>query len=173
MPAPRLIALVAVASVVGFGCSDDEGPPPATGDERTFCTELRRSIEEGVTVLDATAPVPSDQTAAALGRLAELAPAEVGEEVRLVADTFTAVQEVLATSPPGDPETAGRLEALDLDEGAIAEAQAAIGDYAVEACGVDLRAVNDAAVTTTVPPTTVPGTTVPPATTVPTATTVS
>jgi len=170
------LVLVLVAFAVGTtACSDDaEDPAEATGTRETFCSELRVVVEDDLTIFDPLQPAGPDDTEAATARLADAAPAEVAEEMRLLADTFAEVTAVLDAVDPSDPEAAEQIEALDIDEGEIAAAQAAVSGYALDECGIDLAAINSASVTTLPPtPTTVPGTTLPATTVPPTATVVT
>ena len=180
MRLPRLVLLL-VAFGAGFtACTDDaDAPEEATGTREAFCTELRVVIEGDLTIFDPVQPAGPDDTAAATARLADAAPAEVAEEMRLLADTFAEVTAVLDRVDPSDPGAAEQIEALDIDEDQIAAAQTAVTGYALDECGIDLAAINAASVTTVPPsgstsPTTVPGTvpstTVPPAATVVTTT---
>lgn len=175
----RLPRLVLVLVAVGAGitaCSDDaEDPVEVTGSREAFCTELRVVVEGDLTIFDPLQPAGPDDTAAATARLADAAPAEVAEEMRLLADTFAAVTAVLEEVDPADPAAADQIEALAIDEDEIAAAQAAVAAYALDECLIDLAAINDASVTTlpSTSPTTVPGTTVPPTTVPPTATVVT
>jgi hypothetical protein len=168
----RLAPLVLAAGLVvgGAACSDDEPEaPPATGTEDAFCGELRTAIIEHSTIFDPLAPTSPADTEAATAALADAAPAEVAEPMRLLADTFAAVADVLDRFDPSEPEAAQAIEDLDLDQVAIGDAQAAVLAYARDTCGIDLEAINAASVTTTTVaatvPTTVPGTV--PATTSP------
>lgn len=165
MPRPRALALLLAAVVVVAGCSDDEAEPASpAGSREAFCAELRASIEDHLTIFDPTSPVSPDQTGAALDRLAAAAPPALAESVARLAEAFSDVAAALGGTDPSDPQARAALEALDLDEDAIAAAQADVEAYAVERCSIDLEAVNQASV-----PTTVPGTSLPPAaaTTVP------
>jgi hypothetical protein len=165
---PLALAVGLVASGAA-GCSDDAEAPPVTGTEEAFCTELRTAVTEHVTIFDPLAPTSADDTRAATARLADAAPAEVAEDMGLLADTFADVADVLDEHDPGDPDAAAALEDLDIDEVAIADAQEAVSAYSLDACGVDLAAINSASVTatsqpaaTTLPPPTSTVTTVPP-----------
>ena len=172
MRLPRLVLLL-VAFGAGFtACADDaDAPEEATGTREAFCTELRVVIEGDLTIFDPVQPDGPDDTAAATARLADAAPAEVAEEMRLLADTFAEVTAVLDRVDPSDPGAAEQIEALDIDEDQIAAAQTAVTGYALNECGIDLAAINAASVTTvpttttpgTVSPTTLPPTTLPPA----------
>jgi len=177
----RLLRLVLVPVAVAVGitaCSDDaDDPAEVTGTRDAFCTELRVVVEGDLTIFDPLQPAGPDDTEAATARLADAAPAEVAEEMRLLADTFAEVTTVLDEVDPSDPAAAEQIEALDIDEDEIAAAQAAVTGYALDECGIDLAAINAASVTTVPPtdpttPTTVPGT-VPPTTVPPTATLVT
>jgi len=160
------LALVLGLAVIGVtACSDDAEAPPVTGSEAAFCEELRAAVTDHVTIFDPLQPTTADDTEAATARLADAAPAEVSDPMRLLADTFAEVAAVLDRYGATDPEAATALEELDIDQAAITEAQEAVSAYAVDACGIDLEAMNAASVTTS---TSVPGTTVPPATTAPT-----
>jgi hypothetical protein len=170
----RLAPLALAVGVLVPGavaCSDDaEDPPPATGTEDAFCRELRTTVVEHDTIFDPLQPTTAEETQAATARLADAAPAEVAEPMRLLADTFADVAGVLEEHDPSDPETPEALAELGIDEDAIADAQEAVSTYALEVCGIDLDAINAASVTTTpaaptattVPSTTLPATTVPP-----------
>jgi hypothetical protein len=168
------LTLATLAALVGLaGCSDDAEEPAANGSRDEFCAELRAAVEADLTVFDPLQPASPDQTRAAMARLADAAPDTIATEVRLLADAFAAVTEVLDEFDPADPEAVEELEALDLDEEEIAEAQDAVNAYARDECGIDLAAINAASVSTTtsttapvstVPPTTVPATTTPPTT---------
>jgi len=159
--APLALALgLAVIGVVG--CSDDAEAPPSTGSEEAFCEELRATITDHVTIFDPLQPTSAEDTEAATARLADLAPAEVSESMRLLADTFAEVAAVLDEHEPTDPAAATALEELDIDQAAITEAQEAVTSYALTSCGIDLEAMNAASVTTT---SSVPTTTSPPAST--------
>jgi hypothetical protein len=169
-PLALAVGLVASGAV---GCSDDAEAPPATGSEEAFCTELRTAVTNHVTIFDPLTPTSAEDTRQATADLADAAPAEVAEDMGLLADTFAAVADVLDEHDAGDPEAVTALEALDIDEVAITDAQEAVSAYALDACGVDLAAINAASVTTvpgstTPPPPTTTATTVPPvATTAP------
>jgi hypothetical protein len=158
------LALV-VALVVGAGaCSDDDGAdaPPATGSQEDFCAALRTAITEHTTIFDPIAPASPGETSEATAQLAAAAPAEIADDMRLLADSFAEVAEVLERYEPSDPEASQAIEDLDLDEPAIADAQDQVSGYATDTCGIDIEAINAASVTTT---SGVPTTTVPPATT--------
>ena len=164
--------LVAVSLLVGAtACSDDTDEEASAGSRDEFCAELRTVIEEGLTIFDPEHPVSSEETQAATRRLADAAPAEVQAAMRLLADTFVAVTEVLDELSPSHPETAERLAALDIDPTEVATSQEEVTGYALDECRIDLEAINAASVTTattpgtgptTVAPSTVPPTTVPP-----------
>jgi len=166
----RLLWLVLVLGAITVGitaCSDDgDSPNEVTGTREAFCTELRVVIEGDLTIFDPLQPAGPDDTEAATARLADAAPAEVAEAMRLLADTFAAVATVLDEVDPSDPEAADQITALEIDEDEIGAAQAAVTGYALDECGIDLAAINAASVTT-VPQATVPGT-VPPSTVPPT-----
>ena len=162
------IGLLALGVV---GCSDDAEAPPVTGTEEVFCAELRTAVTDDLTIFDPLAPTSPEETRDATERLADAAPGAIAEDMRLLADTFAAVTEVLDEHEPTDPELAEALADLDIDEVAVADAQEAVSTYALDTCGVDLEAINEASVSTTttslVPPTTLPpstttATTVPP-----------
>jgi hypothetical protein len=154
-----------VAALALTGCSDDAEPPPSTGTREAFCLELRASVEQNLTVFDPEDPATPEQTRDALERLAAAAPPAVAADVQMLAGAFAAVADALAEIDPGDPDAAARLDELELDEAAITRAQEAVNAYVLEACGVDLEALNAASVPTTVPVTTAPPTTLAPATT--------
>ncbi len=170
------LALGSVLLALGaVGCSDDDAEaPPVTGTEEAFCAELRTAVTNHVTIFDPLAPTSAEDTRDATDRLATAAPTDIAEPMRLLADTFAAVTEVLDEHEPTDPDLAAALEDLDIDEAAIADAQAAVSAYALDACGIDLDAINDASVTTTtslstpttLPPATTTATPVPPVETV-------
>lgn len=172
----RLLRLILVLVAVGAGitaCSDDtDAPDEVAGTREAFCTELRVAVQEDQTIFDPLQPAGPDDTEAATARLADAAPAEVAEAMRLLADTFADVTAVLDQVDPSDPAAAEQIEALGIDQDEITAAQAAVTGYALDACGIDLAAINAASVTTVPPaaPSTVPGTV--PATTLPPADTV-
>ena len=148
----RALTLFVVALAALGGCSDDEAEPaPGTGSREAFCAELRASLEDHLTVFDPTSPVSPAETSATLDRLAAAAPPPLADPVALLADSFSDVAAALGSTDPGSPAAREALEALDLDEDAIADAQAAVEAYAVEQCSIDLEAVNQASVPTTVP----------------------
>ena len=173
----RLGRLVLVAAlVVGAGaCSDDDAADDAetTGSEADFCAALRTAITEDSTIFDPLQPTSPAETATATGELADAAPAEIADAMRLLADSFAEVAGVLEEHDASDPETAQAIEDLELDQGAITDAQAEVSAYARDTCGIDIEAINAASVTTTtgvvttVPPATtaLPTTTVPPVST--------
>jgi hypothetical protein len=170
--APLLLAAGLLAGGTS-GCSDDAEPepPPVTGTEEAFCVELRTAITEDSTIFDPLQPASPEDTEAATAALADAAPAEVAEPMRLLADTFAAVAGVLEAHDPADPEAAQAIEDLDLDQEAIGSAQATVLTYARDTCSIDVEAINAASVTTTTgvvttlpPATTAPATTAPPVT---------
>jgi hypothetical protein len=165
-----LLVLVAIAAATN-ACSDDGGTASPTGTREAFCTELRAVVEADLTIFDPLHPAGPDDTETATTRLADAAPAEVADDMRLLADTFAAVTAVLDEVDPSDPARAERIEALDIDDEEIAAAQAAVTGFALAQCRIDLAAINAASVTTsstetTTVPGTVPPTTLPPATVV-------
>jgi hypothetical protein len=164
MRSARLVLVLAVL-VGSAACSDDTDPPPAAGSRDRFCAELRDAVEADLTVFDPLRPASREDTEAATARLADAAPRRIAAAMRLLADSFASVSEVLDEVEPSDPRAAELLEGLDLDLDEISAAQAAVTDYARSACQIDLAALNAASVPTTT--STVPGTTVPPATTLP------
>ena len=171
----RLVLVVALVGGLG-ACSDDDtaDPPPATGTDDDFCTALRTAITEDTTIFDPLQPTSAGETEEATAELAAAAPAEIGDAMRLLAESFAQVAEVLEQFEPSDPEAAQAIEDLELDEASIAEAQHTVSGYALETCGIDIEAINAASVTPTTgpPPTTVPpATTLAPTTTVPPVTT--
>jgi hypothetical protein len=136
------------------------GRPPA----RTT-TALRTAISEHTTIFDPLQPASPGETADATAALAAAAPVEIVDAMRLLADSFAQVAEVLAAHDPSDPEATQAIEDLELDEAAITDAQGEVSAYARDTCGIDIEAINAASVTTTtgVPTsTTLPGTTLPP-----------
>ena len=158
-----LLVLVAIAAATN-ACSDDGGTGSSTGTREAFCTELRAVVEGDLTIFDPLHPAGPDDTETATARLADAAPAEVADDMRLLADTFAAVNGVLDEVDPSDPTGAERIEALDIDDQEIAAAQAAVSGYSLAQCRIDLAAINAASVTSSsTPGTTVPGT-VPPTT---------
>ena len=162
----RLVLVVALVAGAG-ACSDDDSadPPPATGTDEDFCTALRTAITEDTTIFDPLQPTSPGETEDATDRLAAAAPPEIADAMRLLADSFAQVAEVLAEHDPSDPEAAQAIADLELDEVAITEAQGEVSTYARDTCGIDIEAINAASVTTTtgVPTsTTLPGTTLPP-----------
>jgi hypothetical protein len=168
VPPPRLV-LVALVVVMVTGCSDDSDQPEVVGSKHAFCAELRAAVQQSLTVFDPVDPVTPGETTEELARLADAAPPALADDVRLLADAFAGVSEVLAEIDPSDPEAADRLAELDLDQDAIASAQEAVTAYARDDCGINLQAINDASVPTTAPPATLPPTTtVPPTTVLPT-----
>ncbi len=165
------LVLVAIAAATS-GCSDDGGTGSATGTREAFCTELRAVVEADLTIFDPLHPAGPDDTETATARLADAAPAEVADDMRLLADTFAEVTAVLDEVDPSDPAGAERIQALDIDDEEIAAAQAAVTGYSLAECRIDLAAINAASVpTSSTPSTTLPGT-VPP-TTLPPATVVT
>jgi hypothetical protein len=165
------LVLVAIAAATS-GCSDDGGTGSATGTREAFCTELRAVVEADLTIFDPLHPAGPDDTETATARLADAAPAEVADHMRLLADTFAEVTAVLDEVDPSDPAGAERIQALDIDDEEIAAAQAAVTGYSLAECRIDLAAINAASVpTSSTPSTTLPGT-VPP-TTLPPATVVT
>lgn len=165
------LVLVAIAAATS-GCSDGGGTGSATGTREAFCTELRAVVEADLTIFDPLHPAGPDDTETATARLADAAPAEVADDMRLLADTFAEVTAVLDEVDPSDPAGAERIQALDIDDEEIAAAQAAVTGYSLAECRIDLAAINAASVpTSSTPSTTLPGT-VPP-TTLPPATVVT
>jgi hypothetical protein len=166
----RRLALLVVGLGAVVGCADDGGPDDGGGSRDAFCAELRTAVEADLTVFDPLQPVSPEDTRAAMTRLAAAAPPAIASEVQLLAESFTAVTEVLDQVDLADPEAAAQIEALELDPEEIAAAQDAVAAYALEECGINLAAINAASVPTTtptgttVPATSVPATTVPPTT---------
>lgn len=168
MRTPGRLAVAALLLLTPLACSDDggdDGAGPDPGSRDAFCAELRAVVESGLTVFDPLQPTSPDDSADALDRLADAAPAAIAEDMRLLADEFAAIADLLAEVDPSDPEAAARLEELGIDPAASDAASAAVTDYARAECGIDLAALNAAsASTTTPPPTTIAATTVPPTT---------
>jgi hypothetical protein len=164
----RAAVALAVLLAGAAACTDDDGGdagPPATGTDTEFCTALRTAITEDTTIFDPLQPTTAADTEHATAQLAEAAPAEIADAMRLLADSFAQVAEVLAAHDPSDPEATQAIEDLELDEAAITDAQGEVSAYARDTCGIDIEAINAASVTTTtgVPTsTTLPGTTLPP-----------
>jgi hypothetical protein len=162
------LALVVALVVGAAACSDDDSAddaPPVTGTEDDFCAALRTAISEHTTIFDPLQPASPGETADATAALAAAAPVEIVDAMRLLADSFAQVAEVLAAHDPSDPEATQAIEDLELDEAAITDAQGEVSAYARDTCGIDIEAINAASVTTTtgVPTsTTLPGTTLPP-----------
>lgn len=164
----RRLLLTLVVVVGAAACSDDAGETVGAGSRDAFCTELRAAIEADLTVFDPMQPASTEDTRAAMARLAEAAPAAVSDEVHLLSATFTAVTEVLDDVDADEPEAADRIEALAIDQDAVAAAQQTVSAYALDECRIDLAAINAASVstpptsttavtaTTTVTPTTLP-----------------
>jgi hypothetical protein len=168
MRSPRLLLALTLLVGTGAACSDE---PAATGTRHEFCAELRAVVEAHLTVFDPLQPVSTDDTRDATDRLAAAAPEAVAPDMALLADTFAAVVDVLDRVDPSDPAAAERVAALDIDQDEITAAQAAVSDYALDHCRIDLAAINAASVpttTTTGPTTGVTGTTVAPTTVAPT-----
>jgi hypothetical protein len=163
----RAAVTLAVLLAGAAACTDDDGGdagPPATGTDTEFCTALRTAITEDTTIFDPLQPTTAADTEHATAQLAEAAPAEIADAMRLLADSFAQVADVLDRFEPTDPEAAQAIEDLDLDLPAITTAQQEVSGYATETCGIDIEAINAASVTTTtgVPTTTIPSTTLPP-----------
>ena len=175
-----LPVLFLAVALTAAACSDDEPEaPPVTGSEEAFCAELRTVVTEDSTVFDPLAPATPADTEAATAALADAAPDAVAEPMRLLADSFAAVADVLERFDASDPQAATAIEALDLDGAEIAAAQAEVLGYARDTCGIDIEAINAASVPSTTvavtpPPSTVPSTSVPgstaPVTTLPATT---
>jgi hypothetical protein len=163
----RAAVALAVLLAGAAACTDDDGGdagPPATGTDTEFCTALRTAITEDTTIFDPLQPTTAADTEHATAQLAEAAPAEIADAMRLLADSFAQVADVLDRFEPTDPEAAQAIEDLDLDLPAITTAQQEVSGYATETCGIDIEAINAASVTTTTgaPTTTIPSTTLSP-----------
>lgn len=162
----------AVACTDDGGGDDGDDAPSVTGTDEAFCNELRTAISENSTIFDPLQPTTPDQTEAATASLADAAPEPIAEAMRLLADAFGQVAEVLAEHDASDPETVQAIEDLGLDQAALTDAQRQVSDYAVQVCGIDIEAINAASVTTTTtvtppePPATVAPATIAPTTTV-------
>lgn len=155
-------ATVTVVLVLGAAaCGDDRKP-----DQEAFCTELRQSIDQNITVFDPQDPADPDEAVATLRMLADLAPDDIRPDVVVLRDAFVALADAIAELDLDDPDAAAELADVELDEARIAEAQTAMAAYGRDPCRIPLLNGPDS-VTTTVPVTTVPAPTVPATTVAP------
>jgi hypothetical protein len=109
-------------------------------DDEAFCDVLGESTALANAFTDPTTdPAEVDESFVRLadlfGRLAELAPEEVRDDVALVADAIIAVN----TAPTDDPDALS--EALDVAMSPeVAKATEVVGRYGVEVCGMTAEA---------------------------------
>jgi hypothetical protein len=129
-------------------------------DQDAFCTELRQSIDQNVTVFDPQDPADPEEATATLDELAALAPEEIGPDVVVLRDVFADLADAIAEIDLQDPAAADTLAGVELDEERIAAAQSSMVAYARNTCRIPLLNGPASATTTTSIPT--PTTTTPP-----------
>ena len=128
----KLYAVAALACLAGLpaltACGGDSAAA-ARNDSTAFCAQLSDTIEQADAFGDPT--TDTAHVADAFDHLADLAPAEISADVRIVADAMT----TLAQAPTDDP---GALsDALDLVlSPEVPSATERVGAYAVDTCGI-------------------------------------
>ena len=150
--------LVALVLLLG-ACGEED-----RADQATFCTELRQSIDQNVTVFDPQDPADPEEARATLDELAALAPDEIEPDIVVLRDAFDELAGAITDLDLDDPSAAEALAAIDLDEERIIRAQTAMATYARSPCRIPLLN-GPASATTTVPPTTTTPPTTAPSTT--------
>jgi hypothetical protein len=149
----RAGALLIAAVLTLAACSEED-----RADQEAFCTELRQSIDQNVTVFDPQDPADPEEARATLDELAALAPDEISADVVVLRDAFAELAGAIADLDLEDPSAADTLADIELDEERIARAQAAMAAYGRDTCRIPLLngppSVTTAPTTTTVPPST-------------------
>ncbi len=156
-----VVIAVAVAVAVGSACSRSERTeapappesaaapattaPPETTAKRSGTQAFCETVEENFDLLKETDPKSSgaeiDQFVAVVGELADLAPDEVVDEARALAD---------ALEPVGDAPDDAKAELLRdvFDDDEVADAAERFADYVDESCGLSLSGGTTSTTTT-------------------------
>lgn len=144
-PVLRSLVAALLLPVLAVACGGDGG-----GDPAAFCATAEAIVADNPAA--ALAGVDSGDRAGSAARLrdaaerlgawAEEAPAEVADDVAMLADAATTLAELFEDPGTGDTadggadDTAGDTPALDTD--AVEAASARLLAYTRETCGVDL-----------------------------------
>ena len=157
----RTSGLALAVVLVLSACGEED-----RADQEAFCTELRQSIDQNVTVFDPQDPADPEEARDALDELVALAPPAIEPDIVVLRDAFADLADAIDDLDLQDPSAADMLAEVELDEEGIVRAQTAMAAYGRDPCRIPLLNGPDSVTTTEVTTTTLVGpTTVPPSTT--------